>query len=224
MMEFKHSGATGDIIFSLPLVRQLGGGNMFIYPYHEQRAQSIAKLLKTQPYINDVFITNEIPHTAFDLDKFRIHAGHHENLILTYFKAHNVEPKEYLSGWITLPDNEAFILEPYTIINWTTNYEDPSFDWAAEVKYLLTLAPNCYFIGYEAEYLLFQKRFNTEALYHECDFLGAAELIKNATMFTGCYSAMATIAQGLGVNYRLVQAPLHTCSSLFIEREKIINA
>jgi hypothetical protein len=42
-------------------------------------------------------------------------------------------------------------------------------------------------------------------------------------MFTGCYSAMSTIAIGLGINYRLEQAPGHTCSTLFDERETIIN-
>jgi hypothetical protein len=42
-------------------------------------------------------------------------------------------------------------------------------------------------------------------------------------MFTGGYSALSTIAMGLGINYRMVQAPDHTCSSLLMEREKIIN-
>lgn len=223
-MNFKHSGATGDIVFSLPFVKSMGGGDFYITNFHPQRAESIAKLLRAQTYINEVYIGDSHPNNVMNLDNFRNYAGHHVNLIQTFFMAFN-QPFDNIhkEAWLTLPDNNDFIEEPYTIINRTTNYEDPNFDWKNEVNYLLTLAPNCYFLGYKHEYDQFQEKFNTGAIYHDCDFLCAAQLIKNAQMFTGGYSALATIAQGLGVNYRLVQAPNHTCSSLFVEREKIIN-
>jgi hypothetical protein len=223
-MNFKHSGATGDLVFSLPFVKYMGGGDFYIGNYHPQRAESIAKLLRVQPYIGKVVVAGEIPSDAIDLDLFRRFAGHHVNLVESYFTAHKAPfDEKYKEAWLYLPDSSPFIEEPYTIINRTLNYDDPNFDWSKEVKYLLTLAPNCYFLGYEDEYQNFQEKFKTDALFHECDFLGAAELIKHATMFTGGYSCLATIAQGLGINYRLVQAPGHTCSTLFVERETVIN-
>ena len=223
-MNFKHGGATGDIIFSLPLVKSMGGGNLYIEPYHLQRAKSIAKLIEIQPYINSVHVAQPLPDSFIDLDLFRNHAGHHSNLVEANFKAHNTEPSfNWKDGWLTLPDSYPFIEEGYTVINRTLNYDDPNFDWAKEVNYLLALAPNCYFLGYKDEFDLFQDKFKTGAVFHDCDFLAAAELIQHAKMFTGGYSCLATIAQGLGVNYRLVQAPGHTCSTLFIDREKVLN-
>ena len=223
-INFKHSGATGDIIFSLPFVKMMGGGNLYLSNYHPQRAESIAKLLRVQPYIGDVFVGQPFPDNVVDLDAFRMHAGYHSNLIEAYFTAFRKPfDQKHKEPWLTIPDNNPLILESYTIINRTTNYDDPKFDWKKEVDYLLTLGQHCYFLGYENEYEQFQDKFKTDAKFHDCDFLNAAFLINHAQMFTGGYSCLATIAQGLGVNYRLVQAPNHTCSTLFVDREKVVN-
>jgi ADP-heptose:LPS heptosyltransferase len=226
MLNFKHSGATGDIIFSLPTIKAMGGGTLYIHPYDEQRARSIAKLISLQPYIDKVIVSTDIPTDAVDLDLFRNHAGHHENLIHAHFKGQGLQIDEsYKDGWLTIPEIiEPFIWDgKYSVINYTTNYMDHNFDWSAEVKYLLTFSERVYFVGYEDEFNIFQEKFNTKALFYKCDFAEAGDLIKYAQMFTGCYSAMATIAQGLGRTLRLVQAPGHTCSTLFVPREKIIN-
>jgi hypothetical protein len=227
MANFKHSGATGDLIFSLPTIRAMGGGTLYIHPYDEQRARSIAQLVSLQPYIDRVIVGTEIPSDAVNLDLFRNHAGHHENLIHAHFKGQGLPIDEsYKEGWLTIPEIiEPFIWDgSYSVINYTTNYMDHNFDWSKEVEYLLTISERVYFVGYESEYNLFQEKFNTAAQFYQCCFGEAADLIKYAEMFTGCYSAMATIAQGLGRTLRLVQAPGHTCSTLFVEREKIINA
>jgi hypothetical protein len=89
--------------------------------------------------------------------------------------------------------------------------------------YLESLAKKVYFIGYEQECRLFNETFRTNVEYLDCDFLEGAYLIQNAKQFTGCYSAWSTIAMGLGIEYRLLQAPNHTCSSLLQPRETIIN-
>jgi hypothetical protein len=122
-----------------------------------------------------------------------------------------------------MPAPAYFQIANYCVINRTTNYADPNFNWAKEVDYLFTLAEDVIFIGYESEYNIFQELFNTKSRFIPCSFLEAAYLIYNAKMFTGCYSAMSTIAMGLGINYRLEQAPGHTCSSLLEPREIIIN-
>lgn len=225
MQNFKHSGTTGDLIFSLPTIRAMGGGNLYITPYDMQRALSVAELVRLQPYINSV-IVGDAPSDAIDLDKFRQHAGHHENLIHAHFKGQGLPIDEsYKDGWLTVPEIiEPFIWDgKYSVINYTTNYMDKAFDWKKEVDYLLTISDRVYFVGYEAEYDLFQMLFNTDAYFYKCNFAEAADLIKYAEMFTGGYSAMATIAQGLGRTLRLVQAPGHTCSSLFVPRETIVN-
>jgi hypothetical protein len=224
-MNFKHSGATGDIIFSLPTIKAMGGGTLYIVPYDEQRANSVSWLIRRQPYISNVFVTKEPPADCIDLDKFRAHAGHHKNLVRAHLTAQGITDESWTGGWLTLDDlnGAPFSYSNYSIINRTTNYADPNCDWKKEVDYLLTFSSDVYFVGYQKEYDHFQFCFGTAAKFLECDFLFAAYLIKYANMFTGCYSAMSTIAMGLGINYRLEQAPGHTCSSLLMPRETIIN-
>ena len=223
MTNFKHSGATGDLIFSLPTIRQMGGGNLFIVPYSQQRAESVAKLLRTQDYIKSVTVTSEPPAGCIDLDLFRKFAGHHENLIEAHFKGQGlVSDKSYKNGWVSIKDD--FIKDyTFSVISTGANYHDPNFNWAKEVDYLLTISDYVYFLGYQDEYNLFQDSFGTKAMYWDCDFLAAAQMINAAEMYTGGYTGLTTIAQALGRTYRIVQAPGHTCSSLFIDREKIVN-
>jgi hypothetical protein len=219
-MTFKHSGVTGDIIFSLPTIRKMGGGTLYITPYNLQRAESIAPLIKIQDYITDVIISDNLPHIDVDLDKFRVYAGRESNLIEAHLKAQGLSDNSWKDGWLRIEDNKPIIDYTYSVINTGSNYLDPNFDWSKEIKYLLTLSERVFYLGYRGEFDLLN---NNEAEFFECDFVTAAEMIYYAQMFTGGYSALSTIAMGLGINYRMVQAPNHTCSSLLMEREKIVN-
>lgn len=201
----------------------MGGGDLIITNFHKQRYESVKPLLEAQSYINSVSWLAEKP-PVIDLDKFRDFAGHHKNLVEAHFLGQGLTPNNWRDGWLTVDDVTLVPGVKYSVINRTTNYADPNCDWKKEVDYLLTISDVVYFIGYPDEYTLFQSQFNTPAKFYSCDFLEAAQLIKKAQMFTGCYSAMSTIAMGLGINYRLEQAPGHTCSSLLGEREVIINA
>ena len=237
MVRFTHGGATGDIIFSLPTIKAMGGGELYITKYDEQRANSIAELIRLQPYISKVEVVDTPPEDCINLNKFRDHAGHHHNLVEAHFKGQGIPVERWQDGWlksmkVDLPKgtnnlkgaNHSIGIVPYCVINRTTNYADPNFNWAKEVDYLFTLAEDVIFIGYESEYNTFQELFNRpKVTFLPCSFLEAAYLIHNAKMFTGCYSAMSTIAIGLGINYRIEQAPGHTCSSLNEPRETIIN-
>jgi hypothetical protein len=224
MQNYIHSGSTGDIVFSLPIIKDMGGGNLYITNFHKQRSQSIKKLIEVQPYINEVIITDE-PVEGVNLNLFRNYAGHFNNLIKSYYQAHNMATNEWwLDGWLTLPERKPiFPGLKFAVINRTTNYADPYFDWKKEVEYLKTITDEIFFLGYLKEWQLFQNTFGVEVNYTNIDFLDAAYLIQEAEIVSCCYSSMATIAQGLGVKYRLEQAPGHTCSTLFIDRETIIN-
>jgi hypothetical protein len=222
-MNFIHSGATGDIVFSLPTIKAFGGGSLYITDFDQQRAESIAKLIEVQPYIDKVEIGIK-PDKYTNLNKFRNFAGHHMNLVKCHFMGAGIPvDQSWTDGWLTLPDNPYKLpAEPYCVINRTTNYADPNCNWVKEIEYLKTLAEKIYFIGYKDEYDLFCNTF-TPVDFYECDFLEGAYLIQNAVMFTGCYSAWSTIAMGLGREYRMEQAPYHTCSSLLKKRETLIN-
>jgi hypothetical protein len=225
-MIFSHGGATGDIIFSLPTIKAMGGGKLIVYQYDKQRYEAVKPLLELQPYIESVEWSDTKPINTIDLDKFRQYAGHHSNLVEAHFLGQEIPiDHSWREGWLTLPESniELFPTMKYSVINRTTNYADPNFDWAKEVEYLESISDNVYFIGYFEEWQLFNKTFGTNINFVDLDFLEGAYLIKNAVMFSGCYSAWSTIAMGLGLTYRLEQALGHTCSSLLMPRETIIN-
>jgi len=225
MNEFFHSGATGDIIFSLPTIKAMGGGKLYITNFDKQRAESIKKLIEVQPYITEVEIRDGWS-PGYDLNRFRDYASHNNNLVEAHFRGQNIPiDPTWKEGWLTLPEPnfELFPTKKYSVINRTTNYADPNFNWANEVQYLKTISDEVYFLGYFKEWQLFNSTFGTDINFVDLDFLEGAYFIKNAVMFSGCYSCWSTIAMGLGLNYRLEQAPGHTCSSLLEPRETLIN-
>jgi hypothetical protein len=223
MNHFFHSGEAGDIIFSLPTIKAMGGGTLQITNFNKQKSESIKKLIEVQPYINEVIITDGYVG-GLDLNRFREHAAHNVNLVEAHFRGQGIPiDGSWKEGWLTLPQIKITNKTSYSVINRTTNYADPNFNWAKEVEYLKTISDKVFFIGYKSEWELFNSTFGTDVEFIEVDFLEGAYLIKNAIMFTGCYSAWSTIAMGLGISYRLEQAPGHTCSSLFEPRETIIN-
>jgi hypothetical protein len=225
MSEFFHSGATGDIIFSLPTIKAMGGGKLYITNFDKQRSESIKKLIEVQPYITEVEIRDGWS-PGYDLNRFRDYASHNNNLVEAHFRGQNIPiDPTWKEGWLTLPEPnfELFPTKKYSVINRTTNYADPNFNWANEVEYLKTISDEVYFLGYFKEWQLFNSTFGTDINFVDLDFLEGAYFIKNAVMFSGCYSCWSTIAMGLGLTYRLEQAPGHTCSSLFEPRETIIN-
>ena len=84
MNSFRHSGKLGDIIYSLPAVRALGGGIFYVdasTTYFEKpalgraTAQMMVDLLETQEYIHGAAIFNENPSPvtsiAFAAKRFR---------------------------------------------------------------------------------------------------------------------------------------------------------
>lgn len=79
MNTFRHSGKLGDIIYSLPSVRALGGGTFYVDPVTQyfgkpplgmQSAEMMAELLKTQDYIRHASLFHGEP-IRYDLDRFR---------------------------------------------------------------------------------------------------------------------------------------------------------
>jgi hypothetical protein len=79
MNSFRHSGKLGDIIYSLPAVKSLGGGSYFVDhrteylrkpPLGKQAAKMMTDLLLTQHYIQHAALYDGQPVTC-DLDRFR---------------------------------------------------------------------------------------------------------------------------------------------------------
>jgi hypothetical protein len=113
---FKHSGDMGDIIYSLPTIRAMGGGVLYMDPEGGLKSplvkwvgrdrtklcaatiESAMPLLRLQPYLEDVrFWRGE--QVEFDLDTFRLNIRFN-NLADSHLAAFNLPLTERDTPWL----------------------------------------------------------------------------------------------------------------------------
>ena len=95
---FKHSGKLGDIIYSLPTIRALGGGVLHLAECPELKFGSreigaILPLLRVQPYIRGVKIWDGTP-VDYDLDSFRSGRVDRTNLASLFLSQFGISDSE----------------------------------------------------------------------------------------------------------------------------------
>jgi len=136
---FFHSGSLGDVIFSLPFIIKKGGGDIYLKNKHQYSAvdkqyNSLYRLLKSQPYFNNVNLykdefgiksykegsTSEIDtdievkydnsvELDFDLDYFRMSTKlHEEQLVFSYFRVWKENPSDTPFPFILLKKDFKF--------------------------------------------------------------------------------------------------------------------
>ncbi len=139
VQSFLHSGSLGDVIFSLPLIIKKGGGDIYLKNKHKFSAtnkqyQSLYRLLKCQPYINNVNLykdgfgektykkgsTSEIDtgvkvkydnsvELDYDLDYFRLSPKlFEEQVVFSYFRVWKENPQDTPFPYLLLKDDFTF--------------------------------------------------------------------------------------------------------------------
>jgi len=120
---YKHSGDLGDIVFSLPVMAEAGGGILYLDPMggeeeplvnwgqynrtklNRTHIENIKPLLLEQDYISDVQLWRPNIEIDFNLDKFRKHVRHN-NLTASHLEAFGMLGK--LDKW----QSESWIKTP----------------------------------------------------------------------------------------------------------------
>lgn len=214
MNVFNHSGAQGDIIYSLPTIRKLGGGILNLN-LPDVIVKNLYPLLSIQEYIHGIDYSDfAITH---DLDLFRkqeLLAFTH--LSISHLKAFNLDLKGWNEPWIRLP-NEDMGFGGYAVVNRTPRYPSAGFDWDKEIEYLKDTYGTVYFVGDEQDniFILEHVKF-TNALH-------LSMFIKGAQMFTGNPSLCVALAEGMGRTYRMVQPDGITNCNMYTPNETILN-
>jgi hypothetical protein len=218
MIKFKHSGNAGDILYSLPAIRQ-GVRNAgekavlflelnqpayyaagFTHPLgnvklNKYMAEMLKPLLVKTDFIEDVLIYNG-QKVDYNLDKFReiglnLGAG---NISRWYFQAF---PE------LTCDLNESTIkvqkyknLEDAILVNRTERYQNGQIDYSIINKY----DNDKYFVGTKHEYHLMSNIINGLEYVEAVNFYHVAELINNCKVFIGNQSMNFAIAEQLKSN------------------------
>jgi hypothetical protein len=199
MATFKHSGHCGDILYSLPTVRALGGGMYYINPGKITNmtnilAESLAPLIQCQKYITGVQIWHGQP-IDYDLDKFReIRNLSHKNLADAHLVKFGHAVSERDKPWLYVNDP----IECDILINRTKRYHGKIFDWRALID--THKDRDIRFVGLKDEYTAFCKDFDVIIPFHPTkNFLELARLIAGSNIFCGNQSSPLATAIGLGV-------------------------
>lgn len=193
--EFSHGGKFGDLIYSLPNIKTMGGGSLTLYPnagtgmvFTPDLVEVIRPLLANQPYIETVRYASK--PSGFNLDTFRNHwrGGYNISDIMAAWLglayASRTEP------WLTVtPLKEARV-----VFSRCPRYQNGDFPWGRVVaKYGMEAV----FLGHRDEHADFCSRFGSVAHLPTGDLFDAARIIAGCELFVGNQSALRAIAEGL---------------------------
>jgi hypothetical protein len=139
-MTFGHSGDLGDVIFALPAVRALGGGEIVLHAHPvtqsrmtKGRAESLIPLLEAQPYVTSARYTDEKnPKVDVDFNGFRVRFRPH--VTLAQMQAEWVGVKVDLSQpWLERP---AVPEVDIVVLSRSPRYRNNQFNWRHVVETL----------------------------------------------------------------------------------------
>jgi hypothetical protein len=207
---FKHSGDLGDIIFSLPAVRALGGGVLYLDPegglsssivgyadkYHTKlnadSIDSIKPVLLKQPYIKDVLHWHG-ETVNYDLDLFRQHIKY-RNLSDSHLAAFNLPFTERDTQWLTI-DEPIVIPDRPIVVCRTVRYHGNYCFWEDNLQFFKHMAV---FVGYAKEHEIFEYTFNHKIEYYPTpDILTLARVVAGCQQFIGNQSLTHALAEGM---------------------------
>lgn len=218
MLKLKHSGNAGDIMYSLPAIRQAcynandkailylnidqpaNYSQGFVHPLgnvmlNKYMATMLKPLLLATDFIEDVLIYNG-QKIDYDLDKFRqiglnLGAG---NISRWYFQAFPELTCDLIQPTIEMQLSR--ILNETIVINRTERYQNGQIDYSILNQY----SNPKYFVGTEHEYHLMSKLVNNLQYQEVSNFYELADLINNCKVFIGNQSMNFAIAEQLKSN------------------------
>jgi len=224
---FKHSGHLGDIIYALPVIKQLTSrfcsqpAHLFLNLYYKSRLDPsidhpsgryalipetyaiIKPLLEKQDYISSVSQYSG-ENVDFDLDNFRdcIYTLDRGNISKWYQELIPIDLHlEY--PWIKV-DNVNNDYNEYIIISRSTRYHWNDLSYAFLRKY-----PKIAFVGLEYEFKLIKETIPNLIYIPTNDLLELARVIAGSRLFIGNQSSPFSIAEALKVN-RLLECYLYS--------------
>lgn len=214
VINFKHSGNAGDIIYSLPALITLSKGkkaNLYLrtnqpgnygknpHPLgglmlNDKIVEMLQPLLLQQDYINDCSVFSGTEIIDFDMDKVRDYPwsfsrGDLARLYFMVFNAHYDLQKPWLHAVPDSSFNNSIVLAR------SQRYNAPGIDYSFLKKY-----SNIYFVGVETEYQLMKAQIPELQFIKVKNFLEMASVIAGSKLFIGNQSFPFSLAEAQKTN------------------------
>lgn len=236
MKTFKHSGDLGDIIYSLPAMKTLGGGILLLDPLggssnkyvkqqcpdgrtnlNEKSINFIKPLLKNQSYIKDV-IHYDNQKIDYDLDNFREYLGRpdrrSDNLVDCSLQSFNLSFDKSNESWLDVsPIN---IGKKFVIAH--SPRRQGNYSW---VKFnIKNIIKDSIFIGLEKEHEFFEWIYSIKIDYYkESSILDLCSVIKGSQTIITNSTFMLTLAVGMDHPDIIQQVDYRNNSTMFTNRK-----
>jgi hypothetical protein len=214
---FKHSGDMGDIIYSLPIIKRLGGGVLYLdikggedepickaqcleghTKFNLKSFEFIKTLIEAQSYIKEVAIYNKQPIDC-NLNNFRFKFDLKKPLLQSYTEAFEVN-YDINEPWIEI--NNPKIMERKTIVCRSPRYQSAHV-WFESNK--LNFQNKAAFVGLEKEHEYFEWVFGIKIPFYKTqNALELAQIIAGSKAFVSNQTFALALAIGLG-NTPIVQ-------------------
>jgi hypothetical protein len=233
MTSFKHSGHLGDLIASMPTIREynrktgkevvlyLGRNVVALFPegvthptkngdtmvmLNDEMIKMITPLLECQPYIKEVRVHNG-EDIDIDLDVIRVHPHNQPFGCLErwYFYHYPDLACDLSEQWLTVPDSERNIAKGKIIVTRTERYTNPYIDYS----FLKEFEDDLLFSGTMREYNNFCMNFDLNIRKLNIDnFLELAQAMRQAKFHLSNQTMAFQISTGLKIP-RVVELCAH---------------
>lgn len=243
---FRHGGKIGDVIFSLPTIRELGGGILYL-PERTPDAcnnlySSLKDLLLLQPYIKEV---REYPsglpymqlapgiHIDYDLDLARLQPLKGVvHIVKRYMDAFGVNYPGWKEPWLHLPYDHvckgwSLLDNEYAVINYTGRHiNNDKMNITSDVNWttvLHSISITKYFVGTLAEHEYFVNKYGPIRYKPTDNILELALMIRDAKAVYCNQSSTLALAQALSKVYYLDVKPMKTNCLMYTNNENILQ-
>ena len=212
---FKHSGDLGDIIFSLPVIKAVGGGILYLDPkggekeplvswgnglfnstkMKEDTIESVRELLEYQDYIEEVRLWDG-EEVDYNLDMFRMHVRYN-NLSDSHLAAFGISFKERDESWLKVPSSVIDDVDRDVVFARSCRYHGNYSFWETIDRELVSKA---FFLGFKEEYEQFKYTYphmSEVPLREVKNIMEMAQIISGADLFVGNQGLPQAIAEGL---------------------------
>lgn len=222
MKTFKHSGDLGDIIYSLALIKQMGGGILLLdttggkddpncklirgsgTKFTKEGYDFIKPLVDKQPYIKECREWTESDKVDVNLNEFRqcfsYYAGQGKFANLTlldlYFEQFGFKKLDYNESWIISDKKEHDDPNRFVALSRTPRYQCSHIWFETHCK---RLSNEAFFLGLEKEHEYFQWTFGIELPHQKVkDASELSEYIAGSKLLVANGSLALAIGIGLG--------------------------
>jgi hypothetical protein len=202
MPTFLHSGDIGDMIYSLIVIRALGGGTLYMDLEHksapicrttEVSYELLRELFLYQPYVKDFRIWHGEP-IDFPMDGWRNMPDILKNNIAdSHLRLYMLPSAHRDVKWLDVPGVIKIPGKPHVIARSSRVHANPTI-----YKEFL---PTAVFVGLDDEYKHFCETIGSVERYEiDNNYMTFAKLIAGSELFIGNNSSGFAIAEGLKAN------------------------